>query len=169
MNNTELLRLLHSQDGRDVEEGLRAIGREKESRPSEEVFAQAKTFLTHHDEDLQFEAIWAVGLHWAEKDVHPVVLSLFHSDATAADTKVLIARSLGGLGVAHPDLKAQISKVLARAVQDRTLSSEIRATAYGECLHMADRVGPKEYAQLPDDINQIAVNWEWISSLAGEE
>jgi hypothetical protein len=172
MSDTELLALLRSNSLRDVEDGLRKLGLLVkdgllEQRPPEEVFTLAKHYLTHQDEDLRYEAIVAVAYYWVEKDVFPLLLSLVQSEASTHVLGVIV-RAICNQGALYHEFKSQALKTLSGLVCNQRLGPEIRGLAYAECLHMTRRISANDYARLPKDINQIAVDWEWIATLSAE-
>ncbi len=167
-SSTHLLRLLESSDLKDVELGLQILSRELNERPSREVFDKAKSFLTHANEDIQSEAIWALCLHWGEKDTLPTLLSLLESRKLSPSLAEMVVRSIGRLGDEYAELRSKVTKILLKVLRSEGYSPVARGIAYLDCRKIAGYLTVSEYASSPQDINRLEVDWEWVKTLASD-
>ncbi|WP_309897607.1 HEAT repeat domain-containing protein [Archangium sp.] len=166
MDNGERVRHLTSNSVGEILEALRELKLDKETPPSDEVVEAGLALMRSPDAEVRYETVWALCLHWGHLRTLPVLRSMLEGQEKEVEVLIIAARSLGSMieRCGHPDEES--FKVLARVALDESADAELRGVAYVSLRAAAGLLPAKEQALLPEDIQQLDVDEEWLRMIA---
>jgi len=161
------VRHLTSNNTGEILEALRELKLDRETPPSDEVVEVGLELMKSPDAEVRYETVWALCLHWGHVRTLPMLRAMLEGQELDVEVLIIAARSLGSM-VERGGLPDEESfKVLARVALDESADAELRGVAYVSLRAAAGLLPAREQALLPEDIRQLAVDWEWLRARAG--
>jgi len=140
-----------------------AISKGQDDRTKmEEIRDIIATFLDHPDDYVRHEALLCLGVSWGFAEYKERYIKMLGDDISEQN-RWTAASSLGSSLKGTKDPEAL--RALALTVSNESELSIVRATAYAALIRVQDKSRYREALRLPDNIEDIDVNWPLIQAL----
>ena len=153
---------LNSEEPKRIVSALRTLKIDKDGSIPSEVIVAAMPFMNSKDEIIRHDAIFALGLHLAAKEVFDELLSILQDSYRSIEDRVISARSLEGYRLDGDPYVYRAMKVLVGIINDADLDADLRGVSYMAARSLSGDITLSDRQISEDSIDEMSVDYEWL-------